>query len=94
MQQPASSSFIKRVVDKRGLPRRFTTIVFSFYMSSIMAFLMTLVITAATRGIGSGFFVASMKAYSLSMPVAFCCVLAVRPLVMRLVKWTIADGEL
>lgn len=94
MESPASTSFFRRVVEKRGLPRRFTPIVFAFYMSSIMAFLMTLVITAATRGIGSGFFVASLKAYSLSMPVAFGCVLAVRPLVMRLVKWTIADGEL
>lgn len=94
MERTATSSFFKRVVERRGLPRRFTTVVFAFYMSSIMAFLMTLVITAATRGVGPGFFIASMKAYSLSMPVAFFCVLAVRPLVMRLVKWTIADGEL
>ncbi|WP_051234017.1 DUF2798 domain-containing protein [Halomonas halocynthiae] len=87
-------SFFKRIAKKRGLPGRFTAIVFAFYMSSIMAFLMTLVITAATRGIGSGFFMTSIKAYSLSMPVAFVCVLIVRPLVMRLVRWTIADGEL
>lgn len=94
MESPASTSFFRRVVEKRGLPRRFIPIVFAFYMSSIMAFLMTLVITAVMRGLGAGFFSAAMSAYALAMPIAFCCVLVVRPVVMRLVRWTIADGEL
>jgi hypothetical protein len=33
-----------------------------------------------------------LHAYALAMPVAFCCVLVVRPLVLRLVRWTVRQA--
>lgn len=58
-------------------------------MASIMAMLMCLVITAANAGIDDQFPARVLSAYCLAMPTAFCCVLVVRPLVMRLVALTV-----
>lgn len=69
----------------RKLPQRYTPIVFAFFMSAIMALLMCLVITAASSGLRGDYVERVMHAYKLAMPVAFVCVLAVRPLVIRLV---------
>lgn len=74
------------------LPVRFTPLAFAFFMSSIMAFLMCLVITAANTGFTEGYLVRVLTAYQLAMPVAFCCVLFVRPLVMLLVRMTVRSG--
>ena len=71
------------------LPARTTPFVFAFFMAGIMAMLMCLVITAAQAGIGEGYLPRVLQAYLLAMPVAFCCVLAVRPLVVRLVALTV-----
>jgi hypothetical protein len=71
------------------LPARFTPVIFAFFMSSIMAFLMCLVITAANTGLHDGYLLAVFKAYQLAMPVAFVCVMCVRPLVLVLVKATV-----
>jgi hypothetical protein len=74
----------------RKLPARYSSVVFAFFMSSIMAFLMCLVITAASHNLTSTYLVSEywrdvLHAYALAMPVAFVCVLAVRPLVIKLV---------
>ena len=71
------------------LPARFTPVAFAFFMSGIMAFLMCLVITAANTGLADDYLWRVLKAYQLAMPVAFCCVLFVRPLVMLLVRLTV-----
>ncbi|MGP9827394.1 DUF2798 domain-containing protein [Ectopseudomonas khazarica] len=71
------------------LPARAMPVAFAFFMSGIMAFLMSLVITAANRGIGEGYLHAVLGAYSLAMPVAFVCVMLVRPVVLRLVSLTV-----
>lgn len=71
------------------LPVKATPIVFAFFMASIMAMLMCLVITAANTGIGQGYLLAVLKAYQLAMPVAFVCVMFVRPVVMHLVRMTV-----
>lgn len=68
---------------------RATPYVFAFYMSSIMALLMCFVITAANSGLGEHYLSNVLKAYQLAMPVAFVCVLVVRPLVVKLVAWTV-----
>jgi len=70
-------------------PRRATPIVFAFYMATIMAFLMSLVITAAAYGITDHYVADVMNAYRFAMPAAFVCVLVVRPIVVRLVAWTV-----
>lgn len=68
---------------------RTTPFVFAFYMAAIMAMLMCLVITAANAGLGDGYLQRVLGAYRLAMPTAFCCILVVRPLVMRLVAATV-----
>ncbi|MCV9963408.1 DUF2798 domain-containing protein [Pararhizobium sp. BT-229] len=67
------------------LPRRAAPVVFAFLMAAIMAFLMSGVIVAASEGITANYVASVLNAYSLAMPVAFVCVMMVRPLVARLV---------
>lgn len=74
---------------RRKLRPSATPYVFAFYMSSIMALLMCFVITAANGGVDAQYLSNVLKAYQLAMPVAFVCVLMVRPVVIRLVAWTV-----
>lgn len=69
----------------RKIPKKFTPYVFAFFMAGIMAFLMSMMIVAANSGVQAGYILQVLHAYSLAMPVAFCCVLIVRPIVMHLV---------
>jgi hypothetical protein len=71
------------------LPPRAQPIVFAFYMAAIMAFLMCSVIVGVSAGITPELPARVLRAYALAMPVAFVCVLAVRPLVLKLVGWTV-----
>lgn len=71
------------------LPARYTPLLFAFYMSGIMALLMTLLITALNRGFSSDYLSQVWQAYQVAMPCAFTAILLVRPLVMRLVKYSI-----
>ncbi|MBD3825439.1 MULTISPECIES: DUF2798 domain-containing protein [Stenotrophomonas] len=71
------------------LGSRSTPYVFAFFMASIMAMLMCLVITAANAGLDAHYPARVFGAYRLAMPTAFCCILVVRPLVMRLVALTV-----
>ncbi|HWV13858.1 MAG TPA: DUF2798 domain-containing protein [Cellvibrio sp.] len=73
----------------RKLHPRYTPLAFAIFMSTIMAFLMSLVITATNQGVDSHLLGNSLHAYMLAMPVAFVCVLVVRPLVLRLVSLTV-----
>jgi hypothetical protein len=79
---PFSSS---RRINALRVPARFTPFVFAFYMSSIMAMLMCLAIVGAGTGVHDGYAMRVWQAYKLAMPVAFVCVLIVRPVVVRLV---------
>jgi hypothetical protein len=72
------------------IPKRFTMLVFAFYMAAMMAALMCMVIVAVNTGVGEGFFSRVWSAYRVAMPIAFLCVTLVRPIVMRLVAWTVA----
>ena len=71
------------------LHKRYTPLVFAFYMAAIMAFLMCSVIVAAKDGLSGGYLRHVLDAYVLAMPAAFFCVILVRPLVMRLVAATV-----
>ena len=75
--------------NRRKLHPAATPYVFAFFMSGIMAMLMCFVITAATAGVDDDYLRKVLKAYQLAMPVAFVCVLMVRPLVVRLVALTV-----
>lgn len=74
---------------RRKLGPRAKPYVFAFYMSSIMALLMCFVITAANAGVNPAYLGNVLKAYQLAMPVAFVCVLMVRPVVLKLVAITV-----
>lgn len=74
---------------RRKLRPAATPYVFAFYMSAIMAMLMCFVITAANAGINDQYLANVFNAYQLAMPVAFFCVLVVRPVVLRLVALTV-----
>ena len=63
--------------------------IFALYMASIMAFLMSLVITFAEFGMGPHYMANVMNAYQVAMPAAFFCILVVRPVVIRLVGLTV-----
>lgn len=76
-------------ITRRKLRPAATPYVFALYMSAIMALLMCFVITAANAGITSDYLANVLKAYQLAMPVAFVCVLVVRPVVIRLVALTV-----
>lgn len=78
---------------RRKLHPGATPYVFAFFMSSIMALLMCFVITAANSGVGEHYLANVLKAYQLAMPVAFACVLVVRPIVLKLVAWTVHPGK-
>ncbi|WP_227478295.1 DUF2798 domain-containing protein [Yersinia hibernica] len=58
-------------------------------MAAIMALFMCATIVGIQSGFHSGYLWSVLKAYSLAMPVAFCCVMMVRPFVMQLVKLTV-----
>ena len=67
------------------LPSRFTSLVFAFFMAGIMAFLMSMVIVGANSGLQHEYLLRVLHAYILAMPIAFICVLIVRPIVVHLV---------
>lgn len=73
--------------------RRYTPVVFAFYMAGIMALLMCAVIVGLNQGISEDFISRVVQAYIVAMPVAFVCVLFVRPLVMKLVALTIDQAR-
>lgn len=76
-------------VSRRKLSPRATPYVFALYMATIMAFLMSLVITAANSGIDNEYLRNVLNAYKLAMPIAFLCILVVRPIVIKLVALTV-----
>lgn len=71
------------------LPKHTSPYIFALYMATIMAFLMSLVITLAEFGAGPDYMKNVMNAYQVAMPAAFICILIVRPLVSRLVGLTV-----
>ncbi|WP_293777406.1 DUF2798 domain-containing protein [uncultured Oxalicibacterium sp.] len=87
-----TSTYFSRLFVQR-IPTRFTPAVFAFYMSGIMAMLMCLVIVAAGSGIDNGYLLRVLHAYQLAMPVAFVCVMMVRPLVVKLVALTVKPAS-
>jgi hypothetical protein len=50
---------------------------------------MSFVITAANSGIENDYLSNALHAYKLAMPVAFLCILVVRPIVLKLVSLTV-----
>jgi hypothetical protein len=78
-------------LDAFKLPPKYTGVAFAFYMSAIVAFIMTAALTALNAGTGAHFIEDVLRGYVVAWPVAFVSVLLVRPLVLKLVQWTVAS---
>ena len=64
---------------------------FSFYASAIMVLIVSGVLVALTTGLDARYLLRLVKAYLLTWPIAFVSLLAVRPLVVKLVAASVAD---
>ena len=65
----------------RKIPKKYASLVFTFYATMMMAFIMSAVLVALNTGIDSGWFARTLR--------AFFSLLCVRPLVVKLVDWTL-----
>lgn len=74
---------------KGFIPAKFTPVVFAFYMSGLMVFLMSSVLVAVNTGFGGNYVMRVLGAYMIAFPIAFLCVAVLRPVVLKLVDWTI-----
>lgn len=75
------------------VPPRFSGVAFAFYMSAIVAFIMTVALTALNAGINRDLIVAVIRGYAIAWPIGFVSVLLTRPVVLKLVKWTVAPPK-
>ena len=73
------------------LPKKYAGVLFSFYASAIMVLIVSGVLVALNTGLGAGYALRLATAYLITWPVAFASLLAVRPLVVRLVAASV-DG--
>ncbi len=73
------------------LPKKYAGVLFSFYASAIMVLIVSGVLVALNTGLGAGYALRLTKAYLITWPVAFASLLAVRPLVVKLVAASV-DG--
>lgn len=74
---------------KGFVPAKYTPYVFAFYMAGTMALLMSAVLVAVNTGLSAGYVGRVFKAYLLAFPIAFCCVLLIRPIVAKWVAYTV-----
>lgn len=72
---------------------RTAPVVFAFFMAGIMAFLMCATIACVNGGITADLPRRTWEAYVVAMPVAFICVMLVRPVVVRLVNLVVHPAQ-
>ncbi|RKW11594.1 MAG: DUF2798 domain-containing protein [Cardiobacterium sp.] len=78
----------------KKLPKKYAGVLFSFYASAIMVLIVSGVLVALNTGLDAGYPLRLVKAYLLTWPIAFASLLAVRPLVVKLVAASVAsDGR-
>lgn len=75
----------------KKLPKKYAGVLFSFYASAIMVLIVSGVLVALNTGLDAGYLLRLVKAYLLTWPIAFASLLAVRPLVVKLVAASVAD---
>ncbi|WP_431777686.1 DUF2798 domain-containing protein [Ottowia caeni] len=75
------------------LPARFSGVAFAFSMSAIVGFLMTVTLTALNKGFDQDFIWAVLRGYFVAWPIGFIGVLVARPMVLKLVKLTVAPPK-
>jgi hypothetical protein len=72
------------------LPHQLSAFVFAFYMSSFIGLAMSAVLTYFGSGLTPDYLAQVGKAYALAMPVGFLCVILFRPMVVVLMRATVA----
>lgn len=72
----------------KKIPAKYSGIVFTFYATALMAFIMSAFLVAFNTGVDSGWPLRTLRAYALAWPLAFVSLLSIRPLVLKLVAWT------
>ena len=75
----------------KKLPKKYAGVLFSFYASAIMVLIMSAVLVALNTGLGAGFGLRLAKSYMIAWPMAFTSLLAIRPLVVRMVAASVGD---
>lgn len=75
----------------KKIPSKYSGVVTAFYSTGIMVLIMSALLVALNTGIDSGWPLRTLRAYVLAWPVAFVCLLIIRPLVVKLVGWTTGD---
>lgn len=76
------------------VPARFTAVVFAFFMSMLMAFVMSAVLTLVNLGPVSDFFAKWMRAFVIAWCFAFPAVLLVAPVARRLAAAVVDTGPM
>lgn len=71
------------------IPKRFMPLVFAFYMSSIVALLVSFALVAVSSGFAEGYILHVLNVYKFAMPVAFAAALSLRTTIMRLTAATL-----
>lgn len=71
------------------IPKRFAAAATAFYMSGMMACVMSFTIVALNTGFADGFISRFWHAYLTAMPLSFCWALCIRPLAGRLAARTV-----
>ena len=74
----------------RKIPKKYASLVFTFYATMMMAFIMSAVLVALNTGIDSGWFARTLRAYVIAWHIAFFRLLRVSPLSGKLMAWLIA----
>ena len=74
------------------MPKRYAGLLFSLYTSAMMVLIVSGVLVALNTGLDAGYPLRFVKAYLLTWPIAFASLLAVRPLVVKLVAASVQEG--
>ncbi|MCS4533379.1 DUF2798 domain-containing protein [Neisseria montereyensis] len=74
----------------KKIPKKYTHIIFSFYTSAIMVFIVSSILTILNNGL-SNFLSHLFQAYIVAWPIAFLSLLAIKPLVSKLVNLTVEN---
>lgn len=75
----------------KKLPKQYAGLLFSLYTAAMMVLIVSGMLVALNTGLDAGYPLRFAKAYMLTWPIAFVSLLAVRPLVVKLVAASIAD---
>ena len=75
----------------KKLPRKYAGVLFSLYTSAIMVLIVSMILVGINAGFNSEWFGRVLRSYAITWPVAFPSLLAVRPVVVKLVARSIRD---